>query len=102
MTFRYYSLLSRGWDTVHAANNGDARSQYELGIFHHASAMRLDILQGASADDAMVAARWEETMWFMERAAEQGDTAAQVVYFFIAVISTLPVTGAFRRAGPPP
>ena len=41
-------------------------------------ALRLDMLQGAPADDGMVAARWAEALSFLERAAEQGVAAAQV------------------------
>jgi hypothetical protein len=52
-----HSLLSRGYDTVRAANRGNASSQYELGRFHYASAIRLDMFQGAPADDDMVDAR---------------------------------------------
>jgi TPR repeat protein len=40
-------------------------------------ATRLDILQGAPADDGMVEARWEEAVWFLERAAKQGVATAQ-------------------------
>jgi TPR repeat protein len=74
-----YSLLSRGRDTVRAANGGDPRSQFEFGLFHSASAKRLDILQGTSADDAVVAARWAETFSFLEKAAEQGIKEAQAM-----------------------
>ena len=41
------------------------------------SATRLDILEGTSADDAMVAARWAEALRFLKRAAEQGNARAQ-------------------------
>jgi TPR repeat protein len=75
MAYRYYSLLPGG--TVHAANSGDAGSQAELGGLHMTFAARLDILQGAPADDAMVEARWAEAPSFMERAAGQGVTGAQ-------------------------
>jgi hypothetical protein len=77
MPFRYTQLMSRGRDTVRAANRGNARSQAELGIYHAVSAKRLDILQGAPADDATVAARWTEALAFLERAAEQGMPGAQ-------------------------
>jgi TPR repeat protein len=40
--------------------------------------MRLDILQGTSADDGMVAARWAEALRFLEMAAENGFTDSQV------------------------
>jgi TPR repeat protein len=73
-----YSLLPRGRDTVRAANRGDATSQAELGGLHLMFALRLDMLQGAPADDGMVAARWAEALSFLERAAEQGVAAAQV------------------------
>ena len=76
MAFRH-TLLSRGYDTVRAANRGNARSQNELGYFHFLSAFRLDILQGAPADDDVVAARWAETLRFVEMAAEQGVAGAQ-------------------------
>jgi TPR repeat protein len=72
-----YALLSRGRDTVLAANSGHARSQREVGAFHFISASRLDILEGASADDAMITARWSEALSFLERAAEQGGVDAQ-------------------------
>jgi hypothetical protein len=74
-----YSLLSRGRDTVRAANGGDARSLDELGGFHGASAARLDLLQGAPADAHMVTARWADALSFLERAAEQGDADAQTL-----------------------
>jgi TPR repeat protein len=74
-----YSLLSRGRDTVRAANRGNGRSQAELGKFHSASAKKLDILQGAPADDDMVTARWAEALRFTEGAAEQGDAIAQAL-----------------------
>jgi hypothetical protein len=77
MTFIKYSLLSRGRDTVRAANRRNARSQAELGGFHFVSAQRLDILQGAPADDHVVAARWSDALRFNERAAEQGVAGAQ-------------------------
>jgi hypothetical protein len=45
MAFAFrHSLLSRGYDTVRAANRGNARSQAEFGYFHFMSALRLDIL----------------------------------------------------------
>jgi hypothetical protein len=72
-----HSLLSRGYDTVRAANRGNARSQDEFGYFHFMSASRLDILQGAPAEDHVVAARWAEALRFSEMAAEQGVTDAQ-------------------------
>ena len=72
MNFGYTHLLSRGRDTVRAANRGNARSQAELDRFHLVSAKRLDILQGAPADDEMVAARWEEALRLLEMAAKQG------------------------------
>jgi TPR repeat protein len=72
-----HSLLSRGYDTVRAANRGNTNSQDELGYFHLASAMRLDLLQGVPADEHTVAARWTEALWFLERAAEQGIAEAQ-------------------------
>jgi hypothetical protein len=59
MAFRH-SLLSRGYDTVRAANRGNARSQAELGSFHSMSAFRLDMLQGAPAEDHVVEARFTE------------------------------------------
>jgi hypothetical protein len=34
--------------------------------------VRLDILQGAPADDHVLAARWAEALRFSEMAAEQG------------------------------
>jgi TPR repeat protein len=71
MAFRH-SLLSRGYDTVRAANRGNARSQAEFGYFHFMSALRLDILQRAPADDHVVEARWAEALMFLEMAAEQG------------------------------
>jgi TPR repeat protein len=75
-----YSLLSRGRDTVRAANGGDAESQAEyLGDFYLASARRLDILQGTSADDGVVAARWAKTLNFLEKAAEQSIKEAQAM-----------------------
>jgi hypothetical protein len=58
MAFRYTHFLSRGRDTVRAANRGNAHSQFELGKFHTVSAMRLDILQGTPTNDAVVAAGW--------------------------------------------
>jgi TPR repeat protein len=61
---------------VRAANRGNARSQNELGVFHYASATRLDILQGTQVDDHTVAARWAEALKFSERAAEQGVAVA--------------------------
>jgi TPR repeat protein len=70
-------LLSRGYDTVRAANRGNARSQAEFGYFHFMSALRLDILQGAPADDHVVAARWAEALTFVEMAAEKGVTDSQ-------------------------
>jgi hypothetical protein len=66
------SITRSGYDTVRAANKGNARSQAELGYFHFISAMRLDMLQGASADDRAVAARWTEALRFLEMAAAQG------------------------------
>jgi TPR repeat protein len=72
-----YSLLSRGQDTVLAANRGDERSQAEVGAFHLFSASRLDLLEGASADDRMVTAGWAKALSFLERAAEQGGVDAQ-------------------------
>jgi TPR repeat protein len=89
MSFRY-SLLSRGRDTVRAANRGNASSQAELGDFHFLSATRLDILQGAPADDAMVAARWSEALRFLEGAAEQGVMAAQARCGLIYASTSLP------------
>jgi hypothetical protein len=78
MTYTFnHSLLSRGYDTVRAANRGNARSQDELGFFHLTSATRLDILQGAPADDHTVAARWAETLRFTELAAEKGVAGPQ-------------------------
>jgi TPR repeat protein len=62
---------------VKAANRGNARSQFELGKLYFASALRLDLLQGAPADDAMVAARWAEGPRLIEMAAEQGVAGAQ-------------------------
>jgi hypothetical protein len=62
---------------VRTANRGNARSQAELGDFYSMSATRLDILEGTSADDAMVAARWAEALRFLKRAAEQGNARAQ-------------------------
>ena len=55
-----------------AANRGNARSQDELGLFQFLSALRLDILEGAAADDHTVAARWAEGPRFTEMAAAQG------------------------------
>jgi hypothetical protein len=74
MPFINYSLLSRGRDTVRAANRGHARSQAEL---YTAIAMRLEALQGASADDATVVAMWAEALRHFVRAVEQGFTVAQ-------------------------
>ena len=79
MTFIKYSLLSRGRDTVRAANRGNARSQAELGHIHVMSATKMEILEGASADDDTVVARWAETMRYLERPAEQGDAQAQLL-----------------------
>jgi TPR repeat protein len=73
----FYSLLSKGWHTVHAANSGVSRSQDELGFYHYHSAKRLDILHGTPADDATVRARWAEALKFTEMAAEQGVAGAQ-------------------------
>jgi TPR repeat protein len=78
MTFIKYSLLSRGKATVKAANRGNARSQDELGMFQLLSALRLDILEGAPAEDRVVAARWAEGPRFTEMAAVQGYLGAQV------------------------
>jgi hypothetical protein len=39
----------------------------------------LDILQGTSADDRVVSARWAEALRFLERAAEQGKMCAQLL-----------------------
>jgi TPR repeat protein len=74
-----YSLLPEGRDTVRAANRGNANSQYEVGKFHMMGATRLDRLQGAPADDALVVARWAETLRYVARAAEQGVAAAQAM-----------------------
>jgi hypothetical protein len=63
---------------VHAANNGDTNSQAQLEILYFMFAMRLDILQGAPADDHMVEARLAEALHFLERAAGQADADAQV------------------------
>jgi TPR repeat protein len=80
MTYSFnHSLLSRGYDTVRAANRGNARSQAELGKFHYASAKTLDILQGAPADDQVVEARWAEALTLLEMAAEQGAVSARVL-----------------------
>jgi TPR repeat protein len=76
MASRYYSLVPTG--TVHAANNGDTNSQAQLEILYFMFAMRLDILQGAPADDHMVEARLAEALHFLERAAGQADADAQV------------------------
>jgi hypothetical protein len=79
MAFAFrYSLLSRGYDTVRAANRGKASSQSEFGYFHFLSALRLDILQGAPADDDVFEARWAKAMRFLEMAAEQGITDSQL------------------------
>jgi TPR repeat protein len=72
-----FLLLTRGWDIVRAANRGDANSQELLGVLHFMSASRLDILQGAPADDDVVAARWTDALRYIEMAAEQGRTDAQ-------------------------
>ena len=78
MAFAFkHSLLSRGYDTVHAANRVNARSQDEFGNFHFNSAMRLDLLHGAPADDDVVASRWAEALRFTEMAAAQGVAGAQ-------------------------
>jgi hypothetical protein len=82
------SILSRGRDTVRAANRGDANSQVELGSFHSMSALRLGILQGAPADDHTVAARWAEALMFNEMAAEKGGP----------VLRNAPVTGGVDDA----
>jgi TPR repeat protein len=78
MTFIKYSLLSRGKATVKAANRGNARSQAELGRLLFLSAARLEILEGASADDDTVAAMWADALRYWEGAAEKGVAAAQV------------------------
>ena len=74
-----YTVMYGIRDLVRAANSGDSRSQVEMGSVHGMSALMLDLLEGAPADGAMVAARWAETLHFAERAAEQGDTSAQVM-----------------------
>jgi hypothetical protein len=80
MAFAFnHSLLSRGHDTVRAANRGNARSQTEFGYFHFMSALRLDLLQGAPANDDVVEARWAEALRFIKMAAEQGIAAAQTI-----------------------
>jgi TPR repeat protein len=80
MAFAFnHSLMSRERDTVRAANRGNARSQAEFGYFHFMSARRLDILQGAPAEDHVVTARWAEALRFLERAAEQAIAAAQAI-----------------------
>ena len=71
------SLLSRGRDTLRAANRGDARSQAEVGGVHFVSAMRLDFQQGAPADDHEVATRLAKALSFLEPAAEKGVANAQ-------------------------
>ena len=71
------SLLSRGRDTLRAANRGNAVSQAEVGSLHQLSAGRLDLLQGAPADEEVVAARWAEALRYLESAAEQGVADAQ-------------------------
>jgi TPR repeat protein len=71
------SLLFRGRGTVRAANSGDADSQAELAHLHCTSATRLDILQGALADDNVVSARWAVALRFAEMAAAQGVASAQ-------------------------
>jgi hypothetical protein len=43
------------------------------------SAKKLDILQGAPADDVMVAARRDDALRVSESAAEQGITDAQTI-----------------------
>jgi hypothetical protein len=73
------SVMSMLRDTVRAANSGDALSQAVLGGYHVASAKRLDILQGAPADDDMVAARWPKALRILIKAAAQGDTDAQTL-----------------------
>jgi hypothetical protein len=55
------------------------KSQGVLGGYHFASAKRLDILQGSPADDGMVAARWAEALYFLIKAAAQGDTRSQTI-----------------------
>ena len=101
MAFAFnHSLMSRERDTVRAANRGNARSQAEFGYFHFMSARRLDILQGAPAEDHVVTARWAEALRFVEMPAERGAASAQAR--FIAVRYTPPVGGAFHRTGPPP
>jgi TPR repeat protein len=78
MAFAFkHSLLSRGYDTVRAANRGNASSQADFGYFHFMSATRLDILHGAPADDHVVTARWTEALRFNEMAAEKGVAGAQ-------------------------
>jgi TPR repeat protein len=62
---------------VRAANRENARSQDEFGYFHLTSARRLDILQGAPAEDHVTEARWAEALRFLEMAAEQGFADAQ-------------------------
>jgi TPR repeat protein len=78
-----HSLLSKGKATVKAANRGNARSQDELGNFHFMSAKRLDLLEGAPAEDHVVAARWADTLSIVERAAEQGVATSEARCGFI-------------------
>ena len=59
------------------ANRGDARSQNEVGFFHTVSALRLDLLQGAAADEEVVAARWAEALRYLNGAAEKGKVDSQ-------------------------
>ena len=85
-----HSLLSKGKATVKAANRGNARSQDEFGYFHFMSAFRLDMLQGAPAEDHVVEARWAEALRFTEMAAEQGVATSQercgLIYAVAAVV----------------
>jgi hypothetical protein len=69
----------------------------ELSMFHAVSATRLDILQGALADDALVAARWAEALSFVERAASQGSAHAQSMFLHSALLSPHP---HHRRGAP--
>ena len=73
------SLLSSGRDTLRAANRGNALSQAEVGSYHQVSAFRLDLLQGAAADEEVVSARWKEALRYLESAAEKGVAGSQHV-----------------------
>jgi hypothetical protein len=68
------------------------------------SAKRLDLLEGAPAEDHVVAARWAEALRFNERhcgSMRGPHSRMSQMRKHGALISTPPVTGAFHITGPP-